>query len=429
MQEFKIAILILNYNGLRYLRQLFQSAAFLSKEKDVDVVLVDNASWDDSIPYVSGNFPWIEVIRNDKNYGWGEGYNQAIRLLQQQGKNYTHYLFLNNDVIVTQEWWSEFKSGIFNSPKSVAEWGCRAVFASPFACETLFRVSEGSPKPRALTCQHYSHETADYEKNSVDFHIRLQPKEKSSCSNVGDEYEYKIRVFEPSGAPFSLEFNNSFEIREIESTQKRKTVTVTLKAGHDASENKISIEQGQTLIIHRFLYASKNELHTLIQNSGSGLNHRFEGYDLHCYQPLSTPQSVSEIKAICGVCKAVRSDVFHSLNGFDPAFFMYYEDTDFSIRLKRHGFEFRLIDKAILHHIHAGSSGAQSPFFARQVAWSLLYFHLKHAQLLQRMKTFLKFVVFAFLEKFENAYQPAMVHRTALLNLRKRVLHGKGRGT
>jgi GT2 family glycosyltransferase len=419
VQDFKIAILVLNYNGLRYLRNFFESAQFLKNAPDADVILVDNASWDDSVRFVSEQFPWVRVIRNKKNYGWGEGYNQAIESLRQQGVSYSHYLFLNNDVFVSEQWWFSFKNGILHSPETVAEWGCRAVFAAPFVDEELFSVAAGSNKPLASTTQFYNHELASYDREHESFQVRLQPsRNTSSTGTVSDQmhdFEYFMRVFESNGEPFTLEFSRGFDFECVEDTASKKVIKVFRAVNSSRTARATTaLNKGQSLIIHRLLWESKNDLKVLIQNSGSGLNRVFEGYDLHCYEPHDSPQNQDKVEAICGVCKAVRTDVFHQLGGFDPAFFMYYEDTDFSLRLKKHGFQIRLIDYAILRHIHAGSSGAQTPFFARQVAWSLLYFHLQHAGTLRRIRTLFKYRIYALFENLDEVYGPAKMHQNAL---------------
>ncbi len=434
MQDFKIAILVLNYNGLRYLRSLFESAQFLSEARDVDVILVDNASWDDSVAFVNEHFPWVRVIRNKQNYGWGEGYNQAIESMRLQSAAYSHYLFLNNDVFVSEQWWHELKNGILASHESVAEWGCRAVFAAPFVDETLFSVVEGRKKPLAVTTQFYHHELASYDDKNEKFTVRLQPKESFSKNEINsettDNFDYVLRVFEDNGEPFTLEFAQGLGINCVEESSSRKVIQVvtTIKSDSNA-KHQVALNKGQNLVIQRLLSASLNDLRILTQNSGSGLNSVFEGCDLHCYEPLDSPQNHSKVEAICGVCKAVRADVFHQLGGFDPAFFMYYEDTDFSLRLRKLGFQIRILEKATLRHIHAGSSGVHTPFFARQVAWSLLYFHMRHAGLLRRIQTLFKYRFYAMLERIESIYGPAKIHQNALSLMKRSRVSWLGGGS
>jgi GT2 family glycosyltransferase len=93
-----VAIVILNYNGRNYFQQFLPSvveSSYLNKR----IIVADNASTDDSVDVVRQNFPSIEIILLDKNYGYAEGYNRA---LQQVRSDY--YVLLNSDVEVTSGW-------------------------------------------------------------------------------------------------------------------------------------------------------------------------------------------------------------------------------------------------------------------------------------------------------------------------------------
>lgn len=64
-----------------------------------DVVVADNASTDESLAFLSANYPAVRCIRLDKNYGFADGYNHALRQL-----DYPYYVLLNSDVEVTEGW-------------------------------------------------------------------------------------------------------------------------------------------------------------------------------------------------------------------------------------------------------------------------------------------------------------------------------------
>ncbi len=125
-----------------------------------------------------------------------------------------------------------------------------------------------------------------------------------------------------------------------------------------------------------------------------------------------------KLKGICGVSKMVRTDVFHELNGFDPAYFMYYEDLDFSLRLHRNGYEMQVVGESILRHHHGGSSDTQSLFFARQVAWSRLYFQWRHASAFRKVKTLAGVFRRARREMASDAYPSEHINKRAFLKLK-----------
>ena len=68
-----------------------------------NVVVADNASSDDSVEMLAKEFPHVQRILLDKNYGFAEGYNQAIAQLP----TYEYYLLLNSDVEIRQKGWDK----------------------------------------------------------------------------------------------------------------------------------------------------------------------------------------------------------------------------------------------------------------------------------------------------------------------------------
>lgn len=94
----KVAVVILNWNGVKYLKQ-FLPSVLASTWPGLEIVIGDNASTDDSIAFIKENYPAIRIIQNDKNYGFTGGYN---RVLSQVDADY--YILLNSDVEVTPGW-------------------------------------------------------------------------------------------------------------------------------------------------------------------------------------------------------------------------------------------------------------------------------------------------------------------------------------
>ena len=73
-----ISILIVNWNGMRYLAGCLESI----REKvsgDYDVVVVDNDSSDGSADLVAATFPWVKLVRSGENLGFGKGNNLAAK--------------------------------------------------------------------------------------------------------------------------------------------------------------------------------------------------------------------------------------------------------------------------------------------------------------------------------------------------------------
>jgi GT2 family glycosyltransferase len=86
-----ISVVVLNFNGKRYLEKCISSLASQTHE-DFEVIVVDNASSDGSVDYLKARFPWVKMVRNEGNLGFAGGTNSGIK--QAQGK---YILTLNND--------------------------------------------------------------------------------------------------------------------------------------------------------------------------------------------------------------------------------------------------------------------------------------------------------------------------------------------
>ena len=93
----RVAVVILNYNGAQMLRRFLPSVLEFSPE--AEVVVADNASTDDSLEVMRREFPTVRLVCLDKNHGFADGYNHALREVEAD-----YYLLLNSDVEVTRGW-------------------------------------------------------------------------------------------------------------------------------------------------------------------------------------------------------------------------------------------------------------------------------------------------------------------------------------
>lgn len=99
-EEKKLAVIILNWNGLKLLKQFIPDCDRYTIAPEVDLIVADNGSTDDSVEWLEENYPDVKVIKLDRNYGFAEGYNRVI-----QATRYPFTILLNSDVEVTQGWW------------------------------------------------------------------------------------------------------------------------------------------------------------------------------------------------------------------------------------------------------------------------------------------------------------------------------------
>lgn len=93
-----VAIVILNWNGRKYLEKFLPSVTATVYE-NYNIVVADNHSSDDSVEFLKKNYPEIKRIGFDTNYGFAEGYNRALAITDAQ-----YFVLLNSDVEVGEGW-------------------------------------------------------------------------------------------------------------------------------------------------------------------------------------------------------------------------------------------------------------------------------------------------------------------------------------
>ena len=107
----KIAVVILNWNGVKLLKQFLPSVVQYSPE--ATVFIADNASTDDSISFVKANFPSVEIIKNEYNFGFAQGYNEALKSVDAD-----IFALVNSDIEVTENWLQPIIETFKNEPKT-----------------------------------------------------------------------------------------------------------------------------------------------------------------------------------------------------------------------------------------------------------------------------------------------------------------------
>jgi GT2 family glycosyltransferase len=95
----RTAIVILNFNGVHFLKKFLPSVSLFTDHSDDIVFVVDNGSSDDSVNFVRSEFPQVNLIEFSVNYGFARGYFNALQQIEAK-----YYVLLNSDVEVTRGW-------------------------------------------------------------------------------------------------------------------------------------------------------------------------------------------------------------------------------------------------------------------------------------------------------------------------------------
>ena len=107
----KIAVVILNWNGVLLLEQFLPSV--VKNSSDAVIYVADNASTDTSIAYVKAHFPSIRIIQNKCNLGFASGYNEALKQVDTE-----LYALVNSDIEVTENWLQPILSTFLIEPNT-----------------------------------------------------------------------------------------------------------------------------------------------------------------------------------------------------------------------------------------------------------------------------------------------------------------------
>jgi GT2 family glycosyltransferase len=111
----KVAVVILNWNGRKHLEEFLPSVVRYSFLQGVEVIVADNGSTDDSVVFLKEQYPSINLMLFDKNFGFAGGYNKALAGIEADC-----FILLNSDVEVTENWIEPLTTLLSDNPDLAA---------------------------------------------------------------------------------------------------------------------------------------------------------------------------------------------------------------------------------------------------------------------------------------------------------------------
>jgi GT2 family glycosyltransferase len=94
----KVAVVILNWNGKKFLEQ-FLPALVQNTVSWAEIIIADNNSSDDSVKFLGTHYPDLRIVKNEVNGGFAKGYNDALKQIEAE-----YYVLLNSDIEVSSGW-------------------------------------------------------------------------------------------------------------------------------------------------------------------------------------------------------------------------------------------------------------------------------------------------------------------------------------
>ena len=141
----KLSVVIVNYNVKHFLEQCLCSVCKAARNvQSAEIIVVDNASSDGSVKYISERFPDITLIASEKNLGFARANNLAIK--KSKGE---YVLLLNPDTIVTENTFAHFVDFMDKHPEAGACGAYMLHTDGTFALESR----RGLPTPFVAFCK------------------------------------------------------------------------------------------------------------------------------------------------------------------------------------------------------------------------------------------------------------------------------------
>ena len=161
----KIAVVVLNYNGKKFLKRFLP--ALCENSGQAGIIVADNKSGDDSIDFLAKEFPAVELIQFKENLGFAGGYNKALEQIEAE-----YFAIINSDVEVSSNWLDPLVEFLESNDEYAAvqpkiKSGLNKTYFEHAGASGGFVDALGYPFCRGRIFQHLEKDTGQYD-NTVD---------------------------------------------------------------------------------------------------------------------------------------------------------------------------------------------------------------------------------------------------------------------
>ena len=369
-----VTVVILNWNG----QALLPACLDALRKQDLprerwQAWVVDNASSDGSVELLARDYPEVHVVRNAANLGFAGGNNVALRSVPTP-----LVVLLNNDAHPEEDWLRRLI----------------APFQAPGGERLAAATSKLLFEPRFLELEL---ETPGFRPPGDGRDLgalvsRIQVASRDSVQDVTEAVLWERGAYGPeevAGMRFRWTFPHApllvptGEQREVSGdlrviltarAERPKPLRVSWPGGSatvpllaEDAEHPLAIPRGTRVV-------------DVVNNTGGIFHQPGYGAD-RGYQQVDHGQydRAEEVFLMCGAAVCLRTEALRDVGVFDDRFFMYYEDTDLSWRLRAAGWSIRYVPDAVVRHLHSASAVEWSPFFTFHVERNRLLLLAKNA--------------------------------------------------
>lgn len=369
-----VSIIMVNYNGKHLLEESLAAISKLKYPKNkIEVIIVDNNSNDDSVPFIKKAYPQHKLIQSSTNTGFTGGNNLGFN--EAKGE---YLILLNTDVTVEPLWLENLVKAA--EDKAVGIISSRLRYAIPFV--ELHIKSLAVPRSQLTASVDHSPvgillEDIKCEREELDELVFY--RDGFYPSQIGELATRRIKGSASVSLPMpqNLEtFAYTFTIHGFDS-KSLKSIPVEFYVGNEiVASTHVSMNEVKQITITLDQAKIKKHLRWYIQNAGNVVLSNGLSKDRGSVLDLRDPKQKefyeeenafydkpAELLAACGAACLIKRAVIDHVGFLDGHYFMYYEDIEFSIRAWRAGWKIKYEPQAIAYHKHRATTGKEESAF------------------------------------------------------------------
>lgn len=370
-----ISVITVNRDGARFLPDLLDSLARQTWPR-LEVLVVDNASSDGSAELVRRRYPWARLVETGANLGFVGGNNAGFAAARGE-----LLALINNDTVVAPDWLERLAAEAAAAPQ-VGAVASKILFARPFLpvhleIEPFVPAERGGGADRRSLGVRLSETMSGFEGCA---YVKPIFRDGFYGPEPGDGEVWRWSAGRAS-LDLPIEHRDRpavLRLRLAGGVPGRRVLRVRVGEG-PATELEVGPEAGE----HRVevpLETVRRDAYEVINNAGSFLGPDGVAGDRGIFEPdRGQLDRGEEVGAFCGCSVLLRREALDRAGVFDRDYFMYFEDTELSWRLRKAGYRIRYQPASVVWHRHAGSSGEWSPLFVFLVTRNRILMLLKHA--------------------------------------------------
>jgi GT2 family glycosyltransferase len=369
-------VVIVNWNGAHLLPDCLEGLRRQTGEIAFQTWVVDNDSHDDSVSLLRERYPEVRVLESGANRGFAGGNNVALREVTTP-----FAVLLNNDAVPEPDWLATLLAPMLApGSESIGATTGRVLFSPHFV-----RLD--------LDCKGFVPGAHDTRELGVRVYSVASGPSGEELAAVTSSVLWEQLTYGAEGPPDGRYFwtrpagtllvpippSGPVEITIGWAAEASKPVDLSWTDADGSRDSAALSADAEPGLVTFQLPAGVprvdviNNVGGIVVGEGYGADRGYQQVDQGQY---GKPEQVF---TACGNGLAMRTELGHELGWFDEDFFLYYEDTDLSWRLRSLGYDIWYEPAAVLRHLHSATSQEWSPLFVFHVDRNRLLMLTKNA--------------------------------------------------